>query len=80
MQNYKKLETKKNNVFHVIAFDPIKIQISWVPQNDHQNLSCVEAINLVGKKLTTNGWKMTNSYLCGFISDMSLELENQSLF
>ena len=33
-------------VFYVIAFDIIKIQISWASQNDHEILSFVKAINL----------------------------------
>ena len=49
LQNCKKLEAKKK-VFYVIAFDLIQILKSWASQNDHQILSFVKAINVVGKK------------------------------
>ena len=47
-------------MIHVIAFDPIKIFIDWSHQNECQNLSFVEAINVVGEKMTGNGPKMSN--------------------
>ena len=50
LQNCKKLEAKKK-VFHVIPFDLIQILKSWASQNDHQILSFVKGINVVGKKL-----------------------------
>jgi hypothetical protein len=56
----KKLEVKKN-VFYVVAFDPIKIFLSWALQNDCQNLSFVKPINVVGKKMARNDHKMANS-------------------
>ena len=43
-----------------VDFDPIKIFISWAIQNDLQNLSFVQAINVVGKKMARNGCKMAN--------------------
>ena len=49
LQNCKKLETKKK-VFHVIAFDLIKIFKCWASENDGQILSFVKAINVVSKK------------------------------
>ena len=54
-----KMGTK--NVFYIIAFDLIKILRSWASQNDHQILSFVKAINVVGKKMTRNSLKMPNS-------------------
>jgi len=40
----------KEKRFYVIAFDLIQILKSWASQNNHQILSFVKAINLVGKK------------------------------
>jgi hypothetical protein len=40
----------KKIVIYVVAFNPIKILISWAHQNDCQNLSFVKAINVVGEK------------------------------
>jgi hypothetical protein len=58
-----KLQKRKQNkiVIFVIAFDPIKIFVDWAHQNDHQNLSFVGVINVVGDKMTGNGRKMSNS-------------------
>ena len=47
--------------FYVVAFDLIKIFLSWALQNDHQNISFVKAINVVGEKIARNGRKMANS-------------------
>ena len=51
----------KKIVIHVVVFDPIKILVCWAHQNDHQNLSFVKAINVVGRKITRNTCKMANS-------------------
>ena len=48
-QNRKPLEMK-NNVFYVVAFDPIKIQESQAPQNICLNPLFVKDMNVVGKK------------------------------
>ena len=50
------METKK--VFHVVAFDLIRIQTGLAPNNGHQNLSFVKDIHVVGKKMTQHGLKM----------------------
>ena len=60
LQNWKKLETKKK-IFYVIAFDLIKILKCWASKNDVQSLSFVKANDVVGKKMTRNGVKMSNS-------------------
>ena len=77
LQNCKKLEAKKN-VIYVIAFDPIKIWMIWVLQNDSQNLSFVKDINVVGKKMTRYGCKMTISKSCIFFNrtDFSTYIDN----
>ena len=51
---------KTKIVIYVIAFDPIEIFKDWTHQNDHQNLSFVEVINVVGEKMTGNDCKMSN--------------------
>ena len=50
----------KKILIYVVVFDPIKILIPWAHQNDHQNLSFVKTINLVGRKMTRNTLKMAN--------------------
>ena len=60
LQNCKKLEAKKKG-FYVIAFDLIKILKCWASQNDGQILSFVKANDVVGKKMTRNSVKMSNS-------------------
>ena len=60
LQNCKKLE-KKEKVFYVIAFDLIKILKCGASQNDGQILSFVKANDVVGKKMTRNSVKMSNS-------------------
>ena len=40
----------KKIVIYVVVFDPIKILVGWAHQNDHQNLSFVKAINVIGTK------------------------------
>ena len=42
-------------MFHVVAFDPIRIQTCLAPQNYHQNLCCVKDIHVVGKRMDRNG-------------------------
>ena len=61
----KKIEQEKI-VFYVIAFDPIEIQTRLAPQNDHQYLSFVKYIYVVGKKMTRNGRKMAKLKSCIF--------------
>ena len=50
----------KKIVFHVAAFDPIKILTDQAPKNDYLNLSFVKDVNVVGEKMTRNGRKMPN--------------------
>ena len=52
---------KQKNVFYVIAFDLIRIIISWASQNDNQIFIFVKDINIVGEKMTRNSVKMVNS-------------------
>ena len=50
----------KKNVFkfyYVVAFDLIKSQTHYTPQNDRQNFSFVKDIYVVAKKMTTDGQK-----------------------
>ena len=42
-------------MFYVVAFGPFKIQTCYPPQNDRLSLFFVKEINVVGKKMTTNG-------------------------
>jgi hypothetical protein len=56
------METK--NVFHVVAFDLIRIQTSLAPQNEHQNLSFVKDIHVVGKRMTRNDHKIAKCKGC----------------
>ena len=51
----------KKNVIYFVDFDPIKILVGWVHQNDCQNLSFMKAINVVGRKITKYTRKMANS-------------------
>ena len=44
----------KKIVIYVVVFDPIKILVGWVHQNDRQNLSFVKVINVVGRRMTKN--------------------------
>ena len=52
----------KNTVFviHLVAFDPIKIQICLAPQNDLQRLNFVKDRYVVGEQMTKNGRKKSN--------------------
>ena len=56
-----KQKKMKRIVIYAVAFDPIKILTCWVLQNDCQNLTFVKAINVVGKKMARNTYKMANS-------------------
>ena len=40
----------KTNVFYVMAFDQIKIQVSWASKNDHHILSFVKDMDVIAKK------------------------------
>ena len=51
----------KKILIYFVVFDPIKILVGWVYQNDRQNLSFVKGINVVGRKMTRNTHKMPNS-------------------
>ena len=53
-------------MIYVLALDPIKILTCWVLQNDCQNLTFVQATNVVGEKMTRNTCKMANFYFCHF--------------
>ena len=53
-----KSRNKKKDMFHVVAFDPIRIQTCLAPQNYHQNLCCVKDIHVVGKRMARNGGKI----------------------
>ena len=69
LQNCKRLEAKKK-VFYFIAFDLFQILKCWASQNDHQNLSFVKTINVVGKKTVLNGPTLR---VVRFISNQSLK-------
>ena len=51
-------------MIYVIAFHPIKIYTDWAHQNDRQNLSFVKYINVVGKKMISNGRKIVPKATC----------------
>ena len=51
-------------VFHVVAFDSIKIQTPLAPQIDGHNLSFVKDNCVADKKMTRNGGKIGNKKLC----------------
>ena len=55
---------KPKKVFHVVAFDLIRIQTGLAPQNEHQNLSFVKDIHVVGKKMTRNDRKIAKCKGC----------------
>ena len=61
----KKLEMTKN-VFYVVVFDQIGIQISWAHRNDHQNLGFMRDINEVAEKMARNGFEIAKSLGCAF--------------
>ena len=44
----------ENFVFYIAAFDPIE-KTPLAPQNDHQHLSFVKDVHVVGEKMTRNG-------------------------
>ena len=44
------METETFLFYAVVAFDPIKIWTCLAAQNDHQHLSFVKDIHVVGKK------------------------------
>ena len=54
------METEKYVIFNV-AFDPIEIQTSLAPQNDHQHLSFVKDFIVGGKKMTKKGHEIAQS-------------------
>ena len=56
LQNWKK-NRMENICFFVITFEPIKIETRAAPQNDCLNLSFVENIHVVGKKMARKGQK-----------------------
>ena len=68
-------------MIYVFAFDPIKIWTIYASQNDRWNLSFVKDINVVGKKMSRNGHKMTISKSCIFFNqtDFTLTLKSKSL-
>ena len=61
----KKTELEKF-VFYIVAFDSIEIQTCLDPQNDHQNLSFVKDVHVVGKKMTRNAGKIAKLKGCAF--------------
>ena len=62
----KKKTELKNFVFYIVAFDSIEIQTCLDPQNDHQNLSFVKDVHVVGKKMTRNAGKIAKLIGCAF--------------
>ena len=56
LQNRTKTEMEKI-AFHVITFEPIKIQTHSVPQNDHLNFNFVKDIHVDGRNLARNSCK-----------------------
>ena len=55
---------KPKNVFHDVAFNIIRIEAQLASQNEHQNLSFMRYIHVVGKKMTRNDHKITNRKGC----------------
>ena len=51
-------------VFHVVAFDLIRIKTGLAPQNEYQNLSFLKDIHVVGKRMTRNGHKIAKCKGC----------------
>ena len=64
-QNWK-TQLSKAFVIYVVVFDPIEIYTHLAPKNDHQHLSFVKDIYVVGKKVTKNGCKMVKLKICHF--------------
>ena len=58
----KNMETKKS--FYAVVFDLIRIQTGLAPQNEHQNLSFMKDIHVVGKKMTRNDHEITKCKGC----------------
>ena len=59
--------------------DSIGIQTHLAPQNDHQHLSFVKDIYVVGQKVTKNGCKMAKLKSCHFFIGQSLYESNHAL-
>ena len=57
-------------MFYTVAFDPIEIWTCLAPQNDHQHLSFVKYIYVVGKKRTRIGPKIAELKGCLFYFEM----------
>ena len=55
---------KPKKVIHVVAYNLIKIQTGLAPQSEHQNLSFVKDIHVVGKKMTRNDHKIAKCKGC----------------
>ena len=58
----KNMETKKK--IYVVAFDLIRIQTGLAPQNEHQNLSFLKVVHVVGKRMTRNNHKIAKCKGC----------------
>ena len=54
----------RKNVFYVVFFGLIGIQTHLAHQNEHQNLSFVKNIHVVGKKMTRNDSKIAKCKGC----------------
>ena len=59
-----KINGNKKMFFYVIAIDLIRIQTHLAPQNEHQFLSFVKYIYVVGKKMTRNDCKIAKRKGC----------------
>ena len=55
---------KQKKVFHVVAFDLIRIQTCLAPQNEHQNLSFVKDIHEDDKRINRNDHKIAECKGC----------------
>ena len=62
-------------MIYIVLFDPIEIYTHLAPQNDHQHLSFVKDIYVVGKKVTKNGCKMAKLKSCLFFIGQSLSTQ-----
>ena len=58
------LSLKKWKPKNFVAFDFIRIQTRLAPQNEHQHLSFVKYIHVVGKKMTRNDRKIAKCKGC----------------
>ena len=63
-------------MFYVVAFDPIMFYTCQGYQNESLNLSFVQDINVVGKKMTRNSRKMAKLIACAFRFETEFIMQN----